>query len=82
MDFMHKITSVLTGFRFYFHSLVPCLLAVSLAFYICFVGTITVEAEDQKRVIGQYGGSVSIESEAGHGATFFFTLPKKGEKNE
>lgn len=51
MDFIHKITSVLTGSRFYFHSLVPCLLAVSLAFYICLVGTITVEAEDQKRVL-------------------------------
>ncbi len=33
-----------------------------------------------KKIIGQYGGSVSVESEAGHGATFFFTLPKKGEK--
>lgn len=31
-----------------------------------------------KKIIGQYGGSVSVESEAGHGATFFFTLPKKG----
>ncbi|MBW1911178.1 MAG: PAS domain S-box protein, partial [Deltaproteobacteria bacterium] len=51
MNFIHKITSVLTGSRFYFHSLVLCLLAVSLAFYICFVGTITVEAEDQKRVL-------------------------------
>lgn len=51
MDFMHKITRVLTGSRFYFHSLVPCLLAVSLAFYICLVGTSTVEAEDQKRVL-------------------------------
>ncbi len=35
-----------------------------------------------KKIIGLYGGSVSVESEAGHGTTFFFTLPKKGEKHE
>lgn len=35
-----------------------------------------------KKIIGLYGGSVSVGSEAGHGATFFFTLPKKGEKYE
>jgi len=35
-----------------------------------------------KKIIELYGGSVSVESEAGRGATFFFTLPKKGEKYE
>jgi len=35
-----------------------------------------------KKIIGLYGGSVSVESEAGRGTIFFFTLPKKGEKHE
>ncbi|MBL0699422.1 MAG: transporter substrate-binding domain-containing protein, partial [Desulfosarcina sp.] len=38
-----------------------------------------------KKIIALYGGSVWVESEAGRGATFFFTLPKgtskKGEKD-
>lgn len=33
-----------------------------------------------KKIIGLYGGSVWVESEEGTGSTFFFTLPKKGEK--
>ena len=35
-----------------------------------------------KKIINLYGGSVSVESETGRGTTFFFTLPKKGEKDE
>jgi PAS domain S-box-containing protein len=35
-----------------------------------------------KKIIKLYGGSVWVESETGRGATFFFTLPKKGEKYE
>jgi len=35
-----------------------------------------------KKIIKLYGGSVWVESETGRGATFFFTLPKKGEKDE
>lgn len=35
-----------------------------------------------KKNIGLYGGSVWVESQKDHGATFFFTLPKKGEKYE
>lgn len=35
-----------------------------------------------KKIIGMYGGSVWVESELGHGATFYFTLPKKGEHDE
>jgi signal transduction histidine kinase len=35
-----------------------------------------------KKIIGLYGGSVWVESQTGQGTTFFFTLPKKGEKYE
>jgi len=35
-----------------------------------------------KKIIKLYGGYVWVESEAGRGTTFFFTLPKKGEKYE
>lgn len=35
-----------------------------------------------KKIIKLYGGSVWVKSEAGCGATFFFTLPKKGGKDE
>ena len=35
-----------------------------------------------KKIIRIYGGSVWLESEAGCGATFFFTLPKKGGEDE
>ncbi|MCK5509600.1 MAG: PAS domain S-box protein, partial [Desulfobacterales bacterium] len=35
-----------------------------------------------KKIIKLYGGSVWVESETGRGTTFFFTLPKKGEKDE
>lgn len=35
-----------------------------------------------KKIIGLYGGSVWVESQTGQGTTFFFTLPKKGEKHE
>lgn len=35
-----------------------------------------------KKIIDLYGGSVWVESEPGKGATFFFTLPRKGEKDE
>jgi signal transduction histidine kinase len=35
-----------------------------------------------KKIIGIYGGSVWLESEAGCGTTFFFTLPRKGGEDE
>ncbi|MCD6389232.1 MAG: PAS domain S-box protein [Desulfobulbaceae bacterium] len=35
-----------------------------------------------KKIIGLYGGSIWVESATGHGATFFFTLPKQGRKDE
>ncbi len=35
-----------------------------------------------KKIIGLYGGSIWVESELGHGTTFFFNLPKKGEPDE
>ncbi|MBU1059143.1 MAG: hypothetical protein KJ804_12595 [Proteobacteria bacterium] len=35
-----------------------------------------------KKIVNLYGGSVWVESETGKGATFFFSLPKKGEKDE
>jgi len=35
-----------------------------------------------KKIIELYGGSVWVKSQTGQGATFFFTLPKKGEKYE
>lgn len=36
-----------------------------------------------KKIIGLYGGSVWVKSGTGHGAAFFFTLPKeRGEKHE
>ena len=35
-----------------------------------------------KKIIKLYGGSIWVESETGCGTTFFFTLPKKGEKDE
>ncbi|MBU1232078.1 MAG: hypothetical protein KKD01_08275 [Proteobacteria bacterium] len=35
-----------------------------------------------KKIVALYGGSVWVESESGKGAAFFFTLPKKGEKDE
>jgi signal transduction histidine kinase len=33
-----------------------------------------------KRIIEFHGGRIQVQSEAGHGATFFFTLP--GEPTE
>jgi two-component system sensor kinase FixL len=35
-----------------------------------------------KKIIGLYGGIVWVESQTGHGTTFFFILPKKGETYE
>lgn len=35
-----------------------------------------------KKIIELYGGSIWIESEPGVGTRFYFSLPKKGEKNE
>ena len=35
-----------------------------------------------KKIIRLYGGSVWVESQTDQGSTFFFTLPKKGEKHE
>ncbi|MBU1139397.1 MAG: hypothetical protein KKA76_10500, partial [Proteobacteria bacterium] len=35
-----------------------------------------------KKIVALYGGSVWVESKSGKGAAFFFSLPKKGEKDE
>jgi len=51
MNFIHKITSILTGSCFHFHSVAPYLLALPLAIYLCFGSATLARAQEQQRAL-------------------------------